>query len=223
MTGILDLELSEHHVRSLVDLLRVHGEADLCGVFGDESLTILSQLLEGLALALGALTSAASAGSLLNEGLEAELDRDSHQVRVLCDGRVSLHHISQLKLLLLSEQNAPSVFNPNHLLLRLLVHFDESAASDKQFILQSVFQIANFLTLICQHGIRRVEKAGKVWHEGQEKDCVPVVLLLPLKLSTRDNTLDYVLRVSVEVGAHVEKTGHDFLVFVELERDALEV
>ena len=52
---------------------------------------------------------------------------------------------------------------------------------------------------------------------------MPVFLLLPLKLSTRDNTLDHVLRIGVKVGSHVEKTGHDLLLFVKLKRDALKV
>ena len=79
MTRIFDLELSEHHVCSLIDLFRVHGEADLCGVLCDEGLTILSQLLERLTLTLSALaTLPIRTRSLLNEGFEAEFDCDSH-------------------------------------------------------------------------------------------------------------------------------------------------
>ena len=85
MTSVLDLELSEHHVCSLIDLFRVHGEANLRWVLCNEGLTILSQLLEGFALTLQALASfAIGACLLLNEGLEAELDSNSHKVRVLC-------------------------------------------------------------------------------------------------------------------------------------------
>ena len=154
MACIFDLELSEHHVCSLIDLFRVHGEADLSWVLCDEGLTILSQLLEGLALALSALTSfSIGACSLLNERFEAELNSDCHQVRVLCDIRVSFHDVSQLELLFLGEHNTSSIFYPNYLGLGLLVHFDKGAAQDEQLVLQRVSQIASFLAFMCQHSI----------------------------------------------------------------------
>ena len=129
MACIFNLELSEHHVCSLIDLFRVHGEADLSWVLCNKGLTILSQLLEGLALALSALASfSIGACSLLNERFEAELNSDCHQVRVLCDIRISFHDVSQLKLLFLGEHDTPSIFYPNYLGLALLVHFDKGAA-----------------------------------------------------------------------------------------------
>ena len=149
MTSVLDLELSEHHVCSLIDLFRVHGEADLIWVLCDEGLTILSQLLEGFAFTLQALASfAIGACLLLNEGLEAELDSNSHKVRVLCHISVSFHDISQLELLILREQNTPSIFYPNYLGLCLLVNFDEGAAQDEHLVLQRVSQITRLVTLI---------------------------------------------------------------------------
>ena len=155
MTGVFNLELSEHHVCSLIDLFGVHGEANLRWVLRNEGLTILPQLLEGLALTLGALTPfAIGTCSLLNEGLEAELNSDSHQVRVLCNIIVSLHDICQCLLLILSEHNTPSIFYPNNLCLCLLVNFNECAAQDEQLILQGVLQIAGFLTLMCQYSVR---------------------------------------------------------------------
>ena len=124
-------------------------------MFCDEGLTILSQLLEGLALTLGALASfAIGACRLLNEGFEAELDSNSHKVRVLCDITVSFHDISQLELLILGEQNTPSIFNPNNLVLCLLVSFDEGAAQDEHLVLQRVSQITRLATLILQHSVR---------------------------------------------------------------------
>ena len=150
MTCIFDLELSEHHVCSLIDLFRVHGKADLSWVLCNEGLTILSQLLEGLALALSALASfSIGACSLLNEGFEAELNSDCHQVRVLCDIRVSFHNVSQLELLFLGEHNTSSIFYPNNLGLGLLVYFNKGAAQDEQLVLQRVSQIASFLSFMC--------------------------------------------------------------------------
>ena len=158
MTSIFNLELSEHHVCGLIDLFRVHGEADLRWVLCDEGLAILSQLLKSLALTLGALASfAIRACSLLNKGLKAELDCNSHQVRVLCHIRISLHNISQLKFLFLGEQNTPSIFYPNDLALGLLVYFDEGTAQDEQLILECVSQIAGFLALMSQNSVRRVK------------------------------------------------------------------
>ena len=136
MTGVFNLELSEHHVCSLIDLFWVHGEADLIWVLRNEGLTILPQLLEGLAFTLGTLTPfTIGTCSLLNEGLEAELDSDSHQVRVLCEISVSLQDICQRKLLILGEHNTPSIFYPNNLCLCLLVNFNECAAKDEKLIL----------------------------------------------------------------------------------------
>ena len=150
MASVLNLELSKHHVCSLIDLFWVHGEADLIWVLCDKGLTILPQLLEGLALTLGLRLASFAFGacSLLNEGLEAELNSNSHKVRVLCEITVSFHDISQLELLILSEQNTPSIFNPNNLGLCLLVNFDEGAAQDEHLVLQRVSQITRLVTLI---------------------------------------------------------------------------
>ena len=137
MACIFDLELSEHHVCSLIDLFWVHGEADLSWVLCNEGLTILSQLLEGLALALSAFASfSIGACSLLNEGFEAELNSDCHQVRVLCSLKVPFHDFKQRVLLFLIEFNTPRLLDPSNWLNCSLIELDEGAAKGQQLVLE---------------------------------------------------------------------------------------
>ena len=146
MASVLDLELSEHHVCSLIDLFQVHGEADLRRMLCNESLTILPQLLEGLALTLGLRLASFAFGacSLLNEGLEAELNSNSHKVRVLCclsNQVVPFHDFKQRQLLFNIELNTPRFLDPSYWLHCSLIELDKCAAKGQQFVLERLCQV----------------------------------------------------------------------------------
>ena len=191
------------------------------GVLSLELGAVLLELLEGLALAAAlALAGHAVRG---DERLQAELDRDRHQVRVLCYLLVESHGVDQLCLLVVLQKNASCLFDPDDLRSRLLVRFYECAAGDQQFVLQCLPQVAWTVCRVLGDGVRRVKERGEVLDEGHEEHLVGVLSALVLVLPARDHSLDYVLRVLVEVGTDVEKAAHDAGFLVELEADELQV
>jgi hypothetical protein len=137
---------------------------------------------------------------------------------------VGLHDAGELSLLVFAQEHAPGFLDPDDLGLRLLVDFDKGAAGDQHLVLQGVLQVADgaFLSVGSER-IGRVEEALEVGHEGEQEDRLAVLHGLALELRARDHALDDVVGEFVEVGAHVEEAVHNFKIFIELQRDALEV
>ena len=203
MARLLDVVLSEDQVGARGHRLGVAREAHLGAMLGGQRVAVVLQLLVGAALAL-ALARAGHA-VLRHQRLQAELNRDRHQLRALCYRARCLHSLAERVLLLLLQDYASCLLDPDHLRLGLFVDLDECSADDLKLVLEGVCQVArNVLVIVEKHLVCRVKDRIEVFNKGQDQARVPIVLLFALELGAWDHSLNDVLRELIEVGADAE-------------------